>query len=93
MLQIDELLDPDNPTLDDQRNTLAYEIQESIKPPVLSGPASQLKAIREVYVSNKIALQMEHLPVDDNTPSFAFWQYLIAVDKKYKASLPHGNAS
>ncbi len=89
LLRIDETLDPDNPALIDQRASLMYEIQESIKPPVLVGAESQLKAIRDNYVNNKIAMELEGLRIDDNTPSLNFWQYYKALDARYKPKIPN----
>lgn len=89
LLEIDELIDPDNPALEGQRNSIVYEIQQSIKPPMLTGETSQLKAIRQSYFKNKMALQMEHIPITDQTASMEFWQYLTALDEKYRRSIPH----
>ncbi|RYC70861.1 hypothetical protein [Spirosoma sordidisoli] len=88
LLQIDEVIDPDNPALADQRKSLVYEIQQSLKPPRFVGKNNDWERIRSNYVGNKIALQLEHLPVTDQTPSLDFWQYVDALEKKYKAQQP-----
>jgi hypothetical protein len=84
ILELDELIDPENPTLDDRRRSINREIQETIKPPILTGKKNQLDQIRKNYVDNKIALQLEGLPVDDQTPALQFWEYLIALDARYR---------
>ncbi|QMW06371.1 hypothetical protein [Spirosoma foliorum] len=88
LIELDSLIDPDDPALAYQIDALNQEIQESIKPAQLTGPNNQLEIIRESYVSNKIAMQMEGLPVDDKTSTIAFWQYVKALEAKYKRNTP-----
>lgn len=93
LFQIDELLRPDDETLVSEKESLLYEIRESLKPPRLTGKHSELVRVRQNYVDTKIALQLEHLPVDELTTSLAFWQYVEALERKYKAKTPTAHAT
>lgn len=88
LLEIDELLTPNDAGLSGRRASLTSAIQDTIKPPVLLGNDSQPERIRKSYVSNKIALQLEGLPVDDQTPALNFWQYVSALEEKYRRTKP-----
>lgn len=84
LLDIDSLLEPDDPGLEQRRADLADDIRQRLQPPVLVGKDNQLDRIRSSYVDNKIALQLENLPVDDATTSFAFWQYVTTMKARYE---------
>lgn len=84
MQECDELLEPESEPVQQNRAVLNDELRERIRPPELSGKHSQLSAIRRGYVESKIALQLEGLPVSDATPALDFWQYVEAIESKYK---------
>jgi hypothetical protein len=88
MLELETLIDPENPTLSEREKKLNQEYQETIKPPVLVGEKSSLDMIRKNYVDNKIHLQMEGLPVNDETSAVDFWNYIVAVEAKIKRNTP-----
>ncbi|MFD2936314.1 hypothetical protein [Spirosoma flavum] len=91
LIELDTTFFPDDPSLQSRIESFNLEIQERLKPAKLTGKGNQLEEIRSTYVANKIALQLEGLPVDDKTPSLQYWQYLTAIESKYKRkpSLPH----
>lgn len=84
LLQIDEQLDPDDETLDPRRKSLHADLLDNLKPPTMAGPNNQPDQIRSVYRSNLISLQLEGLPVTDDTPSYLFWEYITTLEEKYR---------
>lgn len=88
LIELDTTFFPDDPSLPGRIDSFNLEIQERLKPAKLTGKGNQLDEIRSTYVANKIALQLEGLPVDDKTPSLQYWQYVTAMEAKYKRKTP-----
>lgn len=88
MNEIDFVLTPDDPALIEQQKALIVELQERAKPSKFVGPNNDLSQIRKGYVDTKIVLLMEHLPVTDQTSSLEFWQYVEAIEDKYRRQQP-----
>jgi len=83
LLEIDDVIEA-NGSMAERRASLNAELLEALRPPKLAGPGNVLEAVRRSYTNNKISLQLEGLPVDDLTPSFQFWEYITAIEEKYR---------
>ncbi|GAB4035029.1 hypothetical protein [Spirosoma gilvum] len=84
LVQIDEIVQPDDPSLESRRKGVERDFLESIKPPLMNGRGNVPDAIRNAYRKNKFLLLTEGLPVDDQTPSFTFWSYITELQSKYR---------
>lgn len=86
LLQIDEVLEPDDPNLELRRMSFWQEMADAGTPPVLESghAANSMDRMRKYYQQTKVAMLMEHLPVTDGTPSYDYWAFVAAVEEKYK---------
>ncbi|GAB4042588.1 hypothetical protein [Spirosoma litoris] len=84
ILTLDEIIDPDNATLEHRRKSIESEFVDALKPPLMAGKGSVPDSIHEAYRKNKFLLLTEGLPVDDLTPAITFWSYISDLQDKYR---------
>lgn len=84
LVEIDEIVNPDDVSLEARRKGVELELLETLKPPLMAGAGNIPDAIREGYRNNLMALQGEGLPVSHLTPAFEFWDYIRYINDKYR---------
>lgn len=86
LLDLDRVLNPDDPTLDFRTGQLHEKIADSVKPlSFLPGPANVIDTIRKAHRQRKVSLIREKMPVDDHTPAYTFWEYYTTIEEMYQA--------
>jgi len=88
ILELEELVNPDDRTLVRRKQALLDEIRQRNRPPKLTGPRNDLDSMRLSFRDNLIAMQLEGLPVSSLTPSYDYWGYMDALKRKYEKSTP-----
>lgn len=83
LLQMDRFTDPDDPSLDFRLKQLSQGIAETAKPLSFREGTSDyvIDLIKKAHRMRKVSLMREQMPVDDNTPSYSFWEYYTTLEE------------
>ena len=88
---IEEIENPDDPTLPSRKLGIEKENIEAAKPAKMAGFGNIPDLIRDSYWNNLTLMQGEGYPVTHHTPSFDFWKTLTKIEEKYKQQLEHAS--
>ncbi|WP_128547193.1 hypothetical protein [Larkinella soli] len=85
-MEIDSQLIPDDPHLAMRQADLLKRITDQHTPPVLDykHPDNAVDSLRKQYRKNRVAMQLEGLPVTDETTTYDYWSFYEALQEKYK---------